>query len=146
MKITSSYQFLGIVIVVIILISLMCSCTDVVPYTSANLFPKYYKYEGMQNLEYTSNTGHQAMDTYTSFLINNPNFECKKVYGFDGLYCKPYVADTKLDIFSDAQGGPNCSGTGLTNSKGGLCLDPIQMRLLTTRGGNASGGGGEIGK
>jgi hypothetical protein len=86
------------------------------------------------------------MDTYTSFLISNPNFECKKVHGFDGLYCKPYVADAKIDIYSGAQGSLECKGTDLTNSRGGLCLDKTQLHLLTTRGGNATGGGGEIGK
>jgi len=146
MKITPSYQFLGLVIVAIMIISLLCSCTDVVPYSSSTLFPKHYRYEGMQDLDYTTNSGHQAMDTYTSFLINNPNFECKKVHGFDGLYCKPYVADAKIDIYSGAQGSLECKGTGLTNSRGGLCLDKTQLHLLTTRGGNATGGGGEIGK
>ena len=146
MKITPSFQFLGLVIVAIMILSLLCSCTNVVPYSSSTLFPKYYKYEGMQDLEYTSKSEHQAMDTYTSFLINNPNFECKKVHGFDGLYCKPFVADAKIDIYSGAQGSLECKGTGLTNSRGGLCLDKTQLHLLTTRGGNATGGGGEIGK
>ena len=146
MKITPEYQFLGILILIIIFMSLMCSCTDVVPYTQQTLFPRHYAYEGMQPIEYTTRDAHQALDNNTSLLINNASVDCKKVYGFDGLYCKPYVADSKLDVFSGSNGSITCKGTNLTNSKGTLCLDQNQTKLLTTRGGNATGGGGQIGK
>lgn len=145
MKITASYQFLAVVIIVIIGLSLMVSTTAVLPYAAQTLFPKQFPYEGFSSLDYSSNPAGKAMDTYTSFLISNPNFECKKVYGFDGLYCKPYAADTKLDIYADAEGGLSCGGSGLTNSKGSLCLNKVQSTMLSTRGGNAKGPSHEIG-
>lgn len=146
MKLSVSYQFLASVIIVIIGLSLLVSTTNVLPYSAQTLFPKEYSYEGFSGLGYSSPTG-KPMDTYTSFLINNPNFECKKVYGFDGLYCKPYVADSKLDIFSESEGSLSCKGmgSGLTNSKGSLCLNKAQSSMLATRGGNAAGPSHEIG-
>lgn len=146
MKLSSSYQFLAIAIAIIIAISLMVSTTNVLPYSVSTLFPKEFPYEGFSTLDYSSNPDGKAMDTYTSFLISNPNFECKKVYGFDGLYCKPYSTDMKLDIYSEAEGGLSCAGSGLTNSKGSLCLNKVQSAMLSTRGGNATGRPDEIGK
>jgi hypothetical protein len=144
MKVSPSYQFLGIVIVVLLVLSLAVSTTRVIPYAAATLFPTSYPYEGFSALEY-SNTEGKPLDTYASFLISNPNFECKKVYGFDGLYCRPYVADNKLDIYADAKGGLSCGSSGLTNSKGSLCLNKVQSSMLSTRGGNAAGRPAEIG-
>jgi hypothetical protein len=145
MKLPSSYQFLGIVIVATIVLSLLVSTTSVLPYSAASLFPKSYPYEGFAGLGYSSSTSGKPMDTYTSFLLSNPNFECKKVHGFDGLYCRPYVADSKLDIYSESDGSLTCSGSGLSNSKGSLCLNKVQSSMLATRGGNATGRPAEIG-
>jgi len=145
MKLSSSYQFLGIVIAAIIILSLMVSTTSVLPYAAQTLFPKSYPYEGFSGIEYTGAKDGKPMDTYTSFLLNNPNFECKKVHGFDGLYCRPYVADSKLDIYADSDGSLTCNGSGLSNSKGSLCLNKIQSSMLSTRGGNAAGRPAEIG-
>jgi hypothetical protein len=108
------------------------------------LFPKMYPYEGFggraySSLDYSSNPQQQAMDSYSSLLINDSASECRKVFGFDGLFCKPYLADGKIDIYSGAEGSFSCSGSGLTNSKGSLCLDKNQTNMLQTRGGNATG-------
>lgn len=145
MKLSSSYQFLGIVIAAVIIFSLMVSTTTVLPYAAQTLYPTSYPYEGFSDIEYTGASNGKPMDTYTSFLINNPNFECKKVHGFDGLYCRPYVADSKLDIYADSDGSLSCSGSGLSNSKGSLCLNKVQSSMLSTRGGNAAGRPAEIG-
>lgn len=134
------YQFLGLAILAIIVLSLTVSCTNFIPYSGVSL--KYSNYEGFSGLkpiEYTSQKENAAMDSYTSLLTNGFNGECKKVDGFDGLYCKPYVADAKIDIYSGTSGSLSCKDSGLTNSQGGLCLDANQKKLLTTRGGNASG-------
>jgi len=125
------YQILGLAIIVIIGLSLCVSCTDMFSH------PAKEGFSGIRQVEYSTNGNHSAIDTYTSFLLNNPNFECKKVHGFDGLYCQPYVADSKIDIYSGTPGNLTCTGTDLTNSKGGLCLNANQRGLLTTRGGNA---------
>jgi hypothetical protein len=110
-----------------------------------------YPYEGFgpidHSTEYTlKSTGKD--DSYKSFLINNTNTtDCKKVYGLDGLFCSPNAKSEKVDIFSDVKGDPTCykNSSGLSNSKGALCLDATHLNLLRTRGGNQSGVQAEIG-
>ena len=128
----------------ILLFALIASLTtaiDVNPqYTNAI---KQQAHEGFTSsskpLQYSTKKENGALDSYQSFMINNAGTDCKKVYGFDGLFCKPYVADNKIDPFEGTPGSLTCSGSGLTNSKGSLCLDQNQVGLLSTRGGNATG-------
>jgi hypothetical protein len=115
--------------------------------------PHLNAYEGFtshyKSADYSSSSDNKAMDTYKSFLINpeSSSTDCKKVFGFDGLFCQPSVADNKIDIFSKAKGSLECSGSSseLTNSKGSLCLDDNMKKMLMSRGGNASGGDWKIG-
>lgn len=149
MKYNNSLLFFGVIILIVIAISVFVGSASVMPYSKDTLFSIQYPYEGFQGvkpLEYTTNNDHKAMDSYTSFLISNQGVDCKKVWGFDGLYCKPYVADNKLDVFSEAEGKKDCKGVGLTNSLGNLCLNDVQKNLLSTRGGNSTGKDFEIGK
>ena len=149
MKYNKSLLLFAVIIFIVIAISVLVGSKSVMPYSRDTLFSIQYPYEGFQGikpLEYTTNNEHKSMDSYTSFLINNQSVECKKVCGFDGLYCKPYVAGNKLDVFSDAEGKKDCQGVGLTNSLGNLCLNDVQKNLLTTRGGNSTGKDSEIGK
>jgi hypothetical protein len=99
-------------------------------------------------LEYSTSPDEKAADSYTSFLINKEggDAKCKKVFGFDGLYCEPYLADNKLDIYSEAKGSLDCMGSGLSNSKGSLCLDKKMLNLLSSRGGNVTCPDSQIGK
>ena len=52
-----------------------------------------------------------------------------------------------LDLFSDSNGNVDCimKSSGLSNSKGGLCLSPDLIYLLQTRGGNSTTGESQIG-
>jgi len=71
--------------------------------------------------------------------------DCLSIHGFDGLYCNPNKEHKQAEIFTRAKGKANCPGSELYNSKGGLCLDEEQKRMLMTRGGNNSGKHSEIG-
>jgi hypothetical protein len=134
------------VLIVVIFFSILTASVNVLPYsdTKGNGFP----YEGFHNLEYSTNTGHMATDSYNSFLINKDSNQCKKAFGFDGLFCEPYVADKQIDVLANTPGKLTCNGegSGLSNSMGSLCFTPEQKQLLTTRGGNATGTSTEIGK
>ena len=59
----------------------------------------------------------------------------------NGLFCSPLSSDVdNLDKFADAEGRLSCTdNSGLSNSKGGLCLTDDHRRLLSTRGGNSTG-------
>jgi hypothetical protein len=69
---------------------------------------------------------------------NKKEPSCTNVVGFKGLLCSPdnnYI--NPKDIYSEAKGSLGCKSYGYSNSKGFLCMDPEQVRLLTSRGGNA---------
>ena len=82
-----------------------------------------------------------------AFNIDSKAPECSKIFGFDGLYCNPAASNKNVDVYSQAKGDASCFGksSGLSNSKGSLCLDNTQMALLSTRGGNATGRDSQIG-
>lgn len=134
---------LCIVVFLIIIVSLF-SGSGYVPYVPTNLFPKQFAYEGFTQMDsdYSSATTNSSMDTYKSFLIDSTQSgDCKKLHGFNGLFCQPLVADKKIDMFADTPGSMSCIGTssGLTNSKGGVCLTEAQKMMLSSRGGNQTG-------
>jgi len=136
-------------VIVFITMSLLCSCSNVQPYSIDNVFLKQYPYEGYANMSTNYSNIDNSNDSATNkFLINKfSNQDCSKVKGFNGLFCKPYVADNKVDLFSQVNGEAKCDGnsSGLYNSKGGLCLDNNLKNLLRTRGGNQTGGNDQIG-
>jgi hypothetical protein len=114
------------------------------PYSPDTVFTKQFPYEGFTNIEYSNNNSNnsQSDSAVDNKLISGQNAgDCKKVYGFDGLFCKPYTPDAKVDKFSDAKGDASCFGqsSGLSNSKGSLCLGSDLTYLLQTRGGNQTG-------
>ena len=139
---------IALIFFVFILSCLAMSCGNVMPYSVNSPYARFFPYEGFTDLEYTNNLVHQPMDASTANNINAAPTECAKVYGFDGLFCKPYSTDNKLDVFSGTEGKPSCVGgsSGLSNSQGGLCLSAVQKTLLSTRGGNSTGKDSVIGK
>ena len=139
------------VVFLIIIVSLF-SGAGYVPYVPANLFPKQFPYEGFTGIgtDYSSASTHASMDTYKSFLIDSAGAstgDCNKLHGFNGLFCQPLVADKKIDMFVDTPGSLSCIGTssGLTNSKGGICLTEAQKTMLSSRGGNQTGAPSSLG-
>lgn len=137
-------------ILLLMIIVMLNSTKTFVPYYEDSIFTHNYPYEGFEQMhnsqDYVSTQTGKG-DGYVPFLINDETTGCKKIYGFDGLYCSPSTPDAKLDQFSDVKGSVECVGksSGLTNSKGGLCLDSAHMALLKTRGGNQTGADFQIG-
>jgi hypothetical protein len=146
MKFDRTYFFIGSVILLIILLTASFS-PNFVPYYPNEIFTIQYPYEAFSTLNYSSNSDNIIIDNETSYLIDGDCRDCKKVYGFDGLFCKPYVADKKVDPFIDTPGNPTSFGrsSGLSNSMGSLSLSADQIKLLQTRGGNQSCVPAEIG-
>ncbi len=146
---------LAIVIFTVIASMLFGSTTIVQPYSEDTLFARQYAYEGFSDYGNVSGTGN-ADSMFNSNLMQSASastgasasMDCTKVYGFDGLFCKPFVADNSIDRFSAVSGSKECVGksSGLSNSKGGLCLDDNLATMLRTRGGNQTGSAMEIGK
>jgi len=69
-----------------------------------------------------------------------------KVTGFSGLMSRAYKDEKIIGFMYNNESGANCKPYGYTNSKGNICLSDSDIRLLTTRGGNASGASDQIGK
>jgi len=142
------------ILVVLLLGALIMNSQNFVPANELNTFTKNYPYnEGFKSIkeldrktEYSTYPDNNPLDSYSKWEITPNNNSCYKVMGINGLVCSPSVNDTNpKDIYSEAKGSLDCPSYGLSNSKGFLCLDNKQKLLYTTRGGNASGGGGDIG-
>jgi hypothetical protein len=146
-------------LIILLLISLS-SCDTVLPY---NIFPstiigRSYS-EGFSSMtDYgtaPSSAGGRAVtfseDTKEGFEGSeiapavSGSDGCKKVAGFDGLICSATAANKPLDIYSQAEGKLDCPSYGSFNSKGPLCLNETQKKLLRTRGGNLTGADSTIG-
>jgi hypothetical protein len=152
MKITLFNVLIIILFILVIVSASMLSCSNFQPHHADNVFKKHSDVEGFANnrdmLDYSSKGDNKMVDTNKQYLMNQPNAECKKVFGFDGLYCTPENSGNKLDKIGSSQGSAKCVGksSGLSNSLGGLCLDDNQKKLLSTRGGNMTAESDDIGK
>ena len=67
---------------------------------------------------------------------------CQRLSNFPGggLFCSPETNPDDLDVFSNAPGDlGSTNSSGLNNSMGPLSLSPDMVKLLSTRGQNATG-------
>jgi hypothetical protein len=138
---------LAVVIFTVIAATLLISTSTVQPYSEDTIFAKQFPYEGFSNYSNVNNTPNTDAGI-DKFMLQGPVSDCTKVYGFNGLFCKPNVADGSIDKFSEIKGSPAAFGksSGLSNSMGSLSLDANAQKMLQTRGGNQTGVPMEIGK
>ena len=124
--------FLAVIFILVICSSLFVSCNAVSPIYMDTVFKKHSDFENFEN---------NSMNEYSKHMIVSQEAGCKKVHGMNGLFCSPLSSDVdNLDKFADAEGKLSCTdNSGLSNSKGGLCLTDDHRRLLSTRGGNSTG-------
>lgn len=141
-----------VILVLLIVASLLLNNYNYVPANEMDVFTRNYPYEGFQSYketnnktEYSSYPNNENLDSYSQWEINNTKNICYKISGSNGLVCSPHNDTIPKDIYSESKGSLDCDSYGLMNSKGFLCLNDKQKTLYTTRGGNASGGGGDIG-
>jgi len=146
MKTNTINILIAVIFFAVIVSILMISSTVVQPYSPDTIFSKEFPYEGFSNYSNT-NGNPNTESSINNFLINNNTASCVKIDGFNGLFCKPYVADNTIDKFSELKGDPSCFGnsSGLSNSLGSLCLDKDLSNALRTRGGNQTGSNMQIG-
>jgi hypothetical protein len=143
-----SHLFLIIILIALIFLTMSNSCVHFKP--SYNTHLPYANFEAFRTKEGLGgiNTGSTVQDpanpdSLFAKMTENPS----KKEGFVGLEGALYNTDKPIDIFSGVPGSINCDGisSGLSNSKGGLCLNDKQQNLLRTRGGNSTGGDSQIG-
>jgi hypothetical protein len=68
----------------------------------------------------------------------------KKVEGFEGLQSGP-IDEQIIGFMYNNESNTTCKGYGYTTSKGNVCLTDADIKLLTTRGMNATGVQAQIG-
>ena len=68
----------------------------------------------------------------------------KKVEGFEGLQSGP-IDEQIIGFMYNNESNTTCKGYGYTTSKGNVCLTDADIKLLTTRGMNATGVQSQIG-
>ena len=74
-----------------------------------------------------------------------PMVQALKVAGFSGLQSGAYGDEKAIGFMYNNEGSTTCKSYGYTNSKGNVCLSESDIKLLTTRGGNAVGASDQIG-
>lgn len=150
MKLSSTTLIVCFAFALIIFLS-MSKGSHVTPYAFHSRSLHGHPFEGFSNvnnsniIEYTTYPGNTIVDSYKSDESPSAG-DKRRVMGFDGLLVSADYDDKSIDIFSQAKGDSKCVPSSYSNSMGFLCLDKKQMTLLTTRGGNASGGGSDIGR
>ena len=114
------------------------SISGYVPYRKQTLFTNEYPYEGFTPALMPGSVSDKPIDLLvenTSQLRDNAT----RVNGYSGLLSTSYGTEAPIDPFSSSSGSLSCNGAGYSNSQGALCISPENMKLLTTRGGNATG-------
>jgi hypothetical protein len=96
--------------------------------------------EGFRSTTYSTYSDNKSIDSGISHLIDpTKETQCKKIFGFDGLFCNPESTNGGIDVMYGLPSNSTCPGSGLTKSNGNLCLDKKTLDLMTSRGGNSTG-------
>ena len=164
-------QMLSVIgLFLVILIAMVMGHDGVVGYSSSSRSLSEYPYEGFESIqnaferrygEAFSGEKKEGFDSVKNVLEKGfggvfgrekkEGFESSespplKVTGFSGLMSGAYKDEKIIGFMYNNESGVNCKPYGYTNSKGNICLSDSDIRLLTTRGGNASGASDQIGK
>jgi len=152
-------------LVLVIFIAAMLANNGVVGYSSAKSL-KEYPYEGFTEIrdmikarddkepfepmdEYEKKKYAEAFGSMSSptSLKSTPQDEnpAIKVAGFTGLQSGAYGDEKIIGFMYNNDSNTTCKPFGYTNSKGNICLSEGDIKLLTTRGGNALGASDQIG-
>lgn len=118
----------------IIIVIALGFAVRVVPYSKDNLFAVEFPYEGFSSIP---SDDMEEEEPFSEMNEKHESADCKKVSGFNELYCSPTYNPPNNDKFSGTPGGASDNSYGLTNSMGKLQLTKEQIELLITRGGNS---------
>ena len=122
---------------IIIIVAMMFSTSGLSPYDEHNAKTlSQYPYEGFAGaMEYFHNRNAEPEN-----YVSTERFESDtKLEGFQGLQSGTFSPEQRIEEIIYSSAGPDCNGKtfGLSTSKGFLCLSDKDIKLLTSRGGNA---------
>jgi hypothetical protein len=118
------------VLFVVILLTLTFSTEGITGFNVSSTRLIEYPFEGLEGLP-------QQMP-------QQQNVAVKKVEGFAGLQSGP-VDEQIIGFMYNNDSNLTCKGYGYTTSKGNVCMSDLDIKLLTTRGMNATGVSDQIG-
>ena len=124
-------------LLLVIFIGAMLANSGVVGYSSVKTLNEY-PYEGFEQMQEKFEQRQEAFEPMDSPVI--------KVSGFKGVQSGAYGDEKIIGFMYNNEANTSCKPFGYTNSKGNICLSPEDIKLLTTRGGNALGASDQIGK
>ena len=152
-------------LLLVIFIAAMLGNSDIVGYSSAGSLNEY-PYEGFAQIaeQFEAREAFEAMDEYEKKKFAEAfeamdEYEKKKfaeafeamdspplkVTGFGGLQTGAFGKEQNIGFMYNNDSNTTCKSYGYTNSKGNICLSESDIKLLTTRGGNALGASDQIG-
>jgi hypothetical protein len=136
----------------VILIALLLGTSRIDGYTSAKSSLSEYPYEGFEAIQSAFEKRYaEAFEPKSNEKKYAEAFEASesapiKVNGFGGLMSGAYGNEKIIGFMYNNDANTTCKSYGYTNSKGNICLSDSDIKLLTTRGGNAGGASDQIGK
>lgn len=148
-----------IVLIAVVIIAIHMTARSVMPYSPSGPYVNQTAFEGFYGkdanpkvLKYSTYPDNAAIDQRVqNDIVQTPITDTtfQRLWGFDGLFGSSNANDNNVDIYSTAPGSMDqqCmnNSNGMSNSKGYLCLDPNQIKLLKSRGGNQTTAQSQIG-
>jgi len=141
-------QMLSVIgLFLVILIAMVMGCDGVVGYSSSSRSLSEYPYEGFESVQNAFEKRYgEAFSGQKKEGFEASESPPLKVTGFSGLMSGAFKDEKIIGFMYNNESGIDCKPYGYTNSKGNICLSDSDIKLLTTRGGNASGASDQIGK
>ncbi len=147
---TRMISIIGLLLVIII--GVMLGNSGIVGYSSNKTLIEY-PYEGFSEIKekFEARDENEKKNFAEAFSSAKEAFSPMesspiKVSGFSGLQSGAYGDEKAIGFMYNNDSGSACKSYGYTNSKGNICLSESDVKLLTTRGGNAIGISDQIGK
>lgn len=157
MKMDKDFAIVAGVLFVVILLALAFSTEGISGFYKTSRGLVEYPYEGFASLQeayemrdtedegFQEGVGRRSQRTIRAPAAVKQGFETKvKVEGFEGLQSGP-VDEQIIGFMYNNEANTTCKGYGYTTSKGNICMSDNDIKLLTTRGMNATGVSDQIG-
>jgi hypothetical protein len=130
-------------LLLVIFIGAVLANSDIVGYSSVKSLNEY-PYEGFEQMQGEFEQRQKSLEAFEP--MDEYNSPAIKVSGFKGVQSGAYGDEKIIGFMYNNESNTSCKPYGYTNSKGNICLSPEDIKMLTTRGGNALGASDQIGK
>ena len=152
MKMDKDFAMIAGILFVMILLALAFSSNGITGFYKSSSGLVEYPYEGFTDLQSAYEMRNEgligtispAIEGYKHHYAAKKQGFKTKVEGFEGLQSGP-IDEQIIGFMYNNEASTTCKGYGYTTSKGNICLTDSDIKLLTTRGMNATGVSDQIG-